>query len=132
MKELIDDFLKQKRFAVVGSFKSKDKFAYRILLDLVEKGYEVFPVHPTIHEVEGRPCYKTISDIPQSVDVVNLVTPFLVTEKLVRECLNRGIRRVWLQPGSESHEAIKFSDDNNIKVVHGVCVMLKLLKVKLI
>jgi hypothetical protein len=130
MENLVKDFLKQKRFAIVGSFKNETKFAYKILINLTEKGYEVFPVNPHLREAEGRPCYKTISDIPYSVDVANIVTPPLVTESILKECLQKGIKRVWLQPGAESQAAIKFCYDNDMKVVHGICVMLESLKEK--
>ena len=128
MKDLIIDFLKQKRFAVIGSFRNKEKFAYRILVDLIKKGYEVFPVNPRLGEVEGRVCYKTISDIPYSVDVANIVTPPLVTESILKECLQKGIKRVWLQPGAESQTAINFCHNNGMKVIYGICVMLESLK----
>ena len=128
MKDLVIDFLKQKNFALIGSFRNKDKFAYRILVDLMRKGYEVFPVNPRLREVEGRACYKTISDIPENVDVVNIVTPALITESILKECLQKGIKRAWLQPGAESQAAIKFCHDNDIKVVYGICVMLESLK----
>jgi len=130
MEKLVKDFLKQKRFAVVGSFRNETKFAYKILVNLVEKGYEVFPVNPHMNEVEGRTCYKTIRDIPYSVDVINIVTPPLVTESILKECLQKGIKRVWLQPGAESQAAIKFCHDNDIKVIHSMCVMLESLEEK--
>ncbi|MFA5356300.1 MAG: CoA-binding protein [Candidatus Omnitrophota bacterium] len=128
MENLVKDFLKQKRFAVAGSFRSREKFAYKILISLIEKGYMVFPVNPHINEVEGRVSYKTISDIPFEVDVVDIVTPPSVTEAILKECLQKGIKRVWLQPGAESPDAIKFCQDNDIKVIHSMCVMLESLK----
>ncbi|MDD5156219.1 MAG: CoA-binding protein [Candidatus Omnitrophica bacterium] len=130
MENLVKDFLKQKRFAVVGSFRNEAKFAYKILVDLIKKGYEVFPVNPHMSEVEGRVCYKTISDIPHNVDVADIVTPPLVTESILKECLLKGIKRVWLQPGAESQTTIKFCYDNNMKVIHGICVMLESAKEK--
>jgi predicted CoA-binding protein len=96
MKDLIIDFLKQKRFAVIGSFRNKEKFAYKVLVDLMKKGYEVFPVNPSLGEVEGKVCYKSISDIPGGVDVANIVTPPSVTEGILKECLQKGIKRAWL------------------------------------
>jgi predicted CoA-binding protein len=128
MENLVKDFLRQKRFAVVGSFRNETKFAYKILVNLTKKGYEVFPVNPRRSEVEGRPCYKTISDIPYSVDVVDIVTPPSVTEGILKECLRKGIKRVWLQPGAESQAAIDFCHDNGMKIIHGICVMLESLK----
>ena len=128
MNDLVIDFLRQKRFAVIGSFRSREKFAYRILIDLMKRGYEVFPVNPRMGEVEGRVCYKTISDIPGNIDVANIVTPPSVTEGILRECLQKSIKRAWLQPGAESPAVIQFCHDNGIKVIHSMCVMMESLK----
>ncbi len=124
MQDLVKDFLKQKRFAVAGSFRNESKYAYRILKTLKEKGYEVYPVNPRLAEVDGLTCYPSVKEIPESVDVVDIVTPPQITEKIVRECKEKGISRVWIQPGAESQTAIKFCKDNNIQVVYNLCIMM--------
>ena len=125
MEELIRDFLSRKRFAVAGSFRDASKYAYRILKTLKGKGYEVYPVNPAIGEVDGQRCYPGVKDIPCRVDVVNLVTPPVVTERIVAECKELGIRKIWLQPGAESDAAIRFCRDNGMEVVYQVCIMMK-------
>ena len=121
---MVKDFLKQKRFAVVGSFRNESKYAYRILKTLKEKGYEVYPVNPSLREVDGLRCYPNIKEIPDSVDVVDIVTPPQITEKIVRECKEKGISKVWIQPGAESKTVIEFCKDNGIKVVFNLCIMM--------
>jgi uncharacterized protein len=128
MDRLIKDFLSQKAFAVCGSFRNESKYAYKIFKDLISHGYEAFPVNPIISEVEGRKCYKSISDIPFAVDVVDIVTSPAVTEVILKECFERGIKRIWLQPGAQSQKVIDFCRDNNISVVHDVCVMIEAIK----
>jgi hypothetical protein len=128
MQELIKDFLRKKRFAVVGSFRNEEKYAYKIFRNLINKGYEVFPINPRMNEVDGKICYKNVIDIPFEVEVANLVTPPLTTESVVKDCLQKGIRKVWMQPGAESQAAIKFCNDNNIELIYGMCVMLETLK----
>jgi len=128
MDKLISDFLNQKMFAVAGSFRNESKYAYKILRNLENRGYEVFPVNPGVDSVFGRHCYKCVSEIPVLVDVVNLVTPPSATEMIVKECLQKGVNRVWLQPGAESRNAIDFCRNNNMKVIYGVCVMLEKIK----
>ena len=125
MQDLVKDFLKQKRFAIIGSFRNETKYAYRILQALKNKGYEVYPVNPRLKVVEGLTCYSRVKDIPVVCDVANIVTPPRITEKVVRECKEKGITRVWLQPGAESEEVIKFCKENNIQVIYNVCVMLE-------
>ena len=125
MENLVKDFLRQKKFAVVGSFRNETKYAYKILRTLIKRGYEAYPVNPRLNDVDGVKCYKSISDIPFEIDVANLVTPPSVTEAIVKECRKKSIRRVWLQPGAENETAIKFCRDNNIDVIYGLCVMLE-------
>jgi hypothetical protein len=125
MEKLISDFLAQKRFVVAGSFRNESKYAYKILKMLKNKGYEVYPVHPTIKEVEGRLCYSSVKDIPCVIDVVNLVTPPTVTERILIECKEMGIKKIWLQPGAENENTIKFCRENNMEVIYQVCVMMK-------
>lgn len=129
MQNLIKEFLKQKHFAVVGSFRNESKVAYRILKILRSKGYEVFPVNSRLEEVEGLTCYQRIKDVPKTVDAVDIVTPLIITATIVRECKEKGITRVWLQPGAESEEVIKFCNDNEIKAVFNHCVMVEIDKI---
>ena len=125
MQNLAKDFLKQKHFAVVGSFRHEQKYAYQILKSLKDGGHKVYPVNSRFKEIEGLTCYPSVKDIPVVCDVANIVTPPMVTIKIVKECKEKGINRVWLQPGAESEAAIKFCHNNNIDVIHGLCVMLE-------
>ena len=124
MQDLIKEFMAQKRFAVVGATDNVEKYGNQILNNLQKRGYEVYPVNPRLQTVEGMKCYASLSELPVKVDVVDFVVPPTATESILRECLDLGLDRIWLQPGSESENAIKFCRDNNLKVVHDVCVMM--------
>ena len=124
MQDLIKEFMAQKRFAIVGATNNTKKYGYEIFKNLTSRGYEVYPVNPRLKELEGVKCYPTLTDIPVRVDVVDFVVPPKVTETTLKECKRLGLDCIWLQPGSESEAAIAFCHKNNLKVVHGVCVML--------
>ena len=122
----IPDFLrKQNVFAVVGVSHDPIKYGHQVYKDLKAAGYVVYPVNPHINEVLGDKCYSSLSDLLEKPDVVDIVVPPHVTEEIVKECKALGIDKVWMQPGSESEQAIKFCENNGIKVVHDVCVMVK-------
>jgi len=124
--DLIQDFLiKQNVFAVVGVSGNPAKYGHQVYKDLKEAGYVVYAVNPNIDEVLGDRCYHSLIELPEKPDVVDIVVPSSVTEKIVEECKELGIERVWMQPGSESEHAIRFCEENGIKVVHDVCVMVK-------
>ena len=65
-----------------------------------------------------------IADIPVKADVVDFVVPPRATGEILKQCKELGLVRIWLQPGSESDTAITYCDENNLKVVHSVCVMM--------
>ena len=124
MQELIKEFMGQKRFAVVGATDNPQKYGNQIVKNLKSRGYEVYPVNPRLKEVEGFRCYPTLAGVPVKVDVVDFVVPPEATEEILKQCKELKLNRIWLQPGSESETAIAFCHENNLKVVHSVCVML--------
>ena len=124
MDDLIKEFMAQKRFAVVGATDNPDKYGHQILVNLRKRDYEVYPVNPRLTTIEGMKCYATLADLPVKVDVVDFVVPPSATEAILKECVEQGLNCIWLQPGSESEAAIDFCHKNNLKVIHGVCVMM--------
>jgi len=123
-QDLVKEFMAQRRFAIVGATDNPEKYGYEIFKNLKSRGYEVYPVNPRLKELKGIKCYPNVTDIPVKVDVVDFVVPPQVTEVILKECKELGLDRIWLQPGSESEAAIAFCHENNLKVVHDVCVML--------
>ena len=123
MQDLIKEFMAQKKFAVIGATDNPGKYGNQIVKNLKGRGYEVYPVNPKLKELEGLRCYAAIGDVPVKVDVVDFVVPPAVTEQVLEQCKKLGLDRIWLQPGSESEKAINYCLENNMKVVHDVCVM---------
>jgi len=124
-RNLINEFLNKKNiFAVVGVSRNPEKYGHKVYKNLKEKGYKVYPVNPKAKKILSYKSYSSLKDLPEKPDVVNIVVPPKITEKIVRECKNLKIKKVWMQPGSESEKAIKFCKENDIEVVYGVCVMM--------
>ena len=124
--ELIMEFLdKRNVFAVVGASRNPKKYGHQVYRDLKRAGYEVYPVNPNADEILGDKCYPDLESLPKKPDVVDLVVPPSITEKVVQTCKRLGIRKVWMQPGSESEWAINYCRENGIQVVYGVCVMIE-------
>ena len=120
MQNNIYEFMKQRKFAVVGATDNTEKFGYKIFKNLKDRGFEVYPVNPKLKELDGTPVYPTLSDIPMKVDVVDFVVPPAVTEEILKECNKLGLKRIWLQPGSESQDAIQYCTDNGMTVLYDV------------
>jgi len=123
-KKLVDDFIAQKKIAVVGVSRKKTKFGNAIYKELKQKGYNVFPVNPHITTFEGDVCYPDLYSLPEKVDAVVINVPPVQTEKIVREAKAAGIERVWLQQGSQSEAAVKYCEENGIDCVSNECVLM--------
>lgn len=122
MEDLIQAMLEQKVWVVAGSFRNEEKWAYKIYRKLKAKGYTVYALNKAIKQVDGDPSYPTLADLPQIPQVINLVTPPEVSQKLVEESAKLGIQYVWFQPGSDSPEAVKAAEEAGLHVLHNACV----------
>ena len=122
-RAIIDEFLALKALAVVGVSRSGGGYGNVVRKDLAAKGRTVFVVHPEAEAIDGQPCAHSLQEIAGKVDGMVLVTPPDATLELVREAAIVGIRRVWMQPGAESAEAIQFCEQNGLTVVHDHCIL---------
>lgn len=123
-RSLVSDFLSQRKLALVGISRSGKKFGNAIVKDLTAKGYQVHPVHPAAAEIDGRPCWPNLLQLPEKVGGVVIVVPPSETEKVMRDVVKAGIPRVWMQQGSESPAAIRYCEENGISAIHGECIMM--------
>ena len=121
----INDFLGQKRLAVVGVSRNAQDFSRTLFAELSKRGYDVVPVNPQASEVDGRQCYAHVQDIQPPVAGVLVMTSPHATDQVVRDCAEAGVTRVWMHRGegigSVSQPALDFCRANQISVVAGFC-----------
>ncbi|HEY1308593.1 MAG TPA: CoA-binding protein [Vicinamibacterales bacterium] len=127
----VDDFLAQKRIAVVGVSRndSGHPAANLIYRRLKTSGHDVFAVNPQMQTFEGDRCYPDLQSIPGKVDGVVIVTRPETTERIVHQCSNAGVRRVWMHQSvrkgsSVSPEAVDYCRRHDISVIAGACPMM--------
>lgn len=120
----VEEFIAQRTLAVVGVSRKGRKFGNLAYRELKTKGFRLFPVNPNAEIIEGDRCYPSLSALPEQVDGVLIVVPPAETGRVVRDAAAAGIRRVWMQQGAESPEAIRFCRENGISVVHGECILM--------
>ena len=121
----IDEFLGRKRFAVVGVSRNPKDFTRTLFRELRDRGYEAIPVNPNLQEIDGAPCFASLRDIQPGVEAALLLTNPSVTEVVVRECAEAGVRQVWMYraigSGAVSAAALSFCEAHGIDAVDGEC-----------
>jgi predicted CoA-binding protein len=125
VEDLIREFIDQRVWAVVGASTDPAKYGNQVFRSLHDAGYTVFGVNVGGGTIEGQQLYRSLADLPQTPAVVDTVVPPGVAERIVQQCVELGITRVWMQPGSESEAAITYCHEHNIQVVHHACAMIR-------
>jgi len=96
-------------------------------------GYLVYAVNPHITTFEGDPCYPDLQSLPEKPEAVFILANPKVTDIIIQQCVNLGIKHVWMhcmlgtKPGlatsisSVSPEAVRLCHENGIAVIPGSC-----------
>src|SRR5512147_1723617 len=121
----VEDFLSQKRIAMVGISRERQNIGPALLDEFSRLGYEVLLVNPNATEIMGRHCFARLQDIQPAPDAALILTSPAITNTVVRDCAEAGIKRVWMYrgggKGSVSDEAVEFCHANGIELVPGQC-----------
>ncbi len=102
----IDQILALKTWAVVGLGNNPDRAAFSVAKVLQSHGHRIIPVHPRAEEVHGETGYKTLSEIPFPIDVVDCFVASERVGEIVDEAIKIGAKAVWLQLGVIDQAAI--------------------------
>ena len=130
---LVQDFLAQKKIAVVGVSDQRETGCNLAYKKFKEHGYQVYAVNPRLTTFDGAPCYPDLKSIPEKPEAVFILTSPKVTEQIVRQCVDLGVKHVWMhclmgtKPSlaasltSVSQEAVRLCRENGIAVIPGAC-----------
>jgi predicted CoA-binding protein len=123
--ETIEDFLAQKRIAMIGVSRNPKDFSAVLFEELRKRCYDMVPVNPNASEVLGQISFSRVQDIQPPVDGALLMTTAEVTDQVVSDCADAGIRRIWMYraggKGAVSEKAVAFCRERGIQVVPGQC-----------
>ena len=126
IKDAAVEFLGHKRVAVTGVSRTPGSHGSNAVYKrLRDRGYEVFAVNPNADSVEGDRAYPDLRSIPDGVEAVVIGTRPQLAEETMRECVEMGIKQVWMHrgpgPGSVSETATAYGRDHGVTVIDGGC-----------
>ncbi len=114
-----------KRIAVVGISNRDDRASRYVSEYMQRKGYEVIPVNPEISEWQGIPTYKSVSEIPVPVDIVDVFRRSIATVPVAEDVAGTGAKVLWLQQGIHNEETARIAQDAGMTVVMDKCIMVE-------
>jgi hypothetical protein len=113
---------RSKKIAVVGLSPKEERDSNKVAKHLMKNGYEIVPVNPGQKEILGLKCYKTLEEIPYSVDVADLFLNPTRVPPVVDQAIKKRVGVIWMQLGVIHNEAAQKAREAGITVVMDKCM----------
>ncbi|WP_328604835.1 CoA-binding protein [Amycolatopsis sp. NBC_00345] len=110
-----------KTIAVVGLSRDPAKAAHGVPATLQAHGFRIIPVHPSATELLGEKVYRSLKDIPEPVDLVDVFRPSSEAAGIAADAVAIGAKALWLQQGIVSAEARRIAEDAGLEYVEDRC-----------
>jgi len=121
--EQIMDILSLRKVAVIGMSKHSSKASHFVPKYLIDHGYDIIPVNPTTKSILGKKCYSSISEMPESPDIIEIFRPSNDVLSFVRDAIKKKPKVIWLQEGIHNLEAEELAKNEGIDVVFNRCML---------
>ena len=125
IKELLQN---TKTIAVVGIKMETHQPAYYVPQYMQSAGFKIVPVpvyYPEATEILGEKVYRTLADIPEEIDLVNIFRRSYDVAKHTDDILAKKPKAVWMQSGIYNAEVAEKLAKEGIKVVQNLCLMVE-------
>lgn len=117
------EILEQSRtIAVVGASRDPSKPAHAVPALMQRHGFRIIPVNPVADELFGERVYRSLRDIPEKVDLVDVFRPSADAPAVAQGAVAIGARALWLQSGIRSAEARRIAEAAGLDYVEDECV----------
>ena len=111
-----------KTIAVVGLSPDPDRPSYGVSKAMQGFGYTIVPVHPVAQEILGAKAYPRLADIPFPIDLVNVFRQAEHLDGVVDECLELGLKNIWIQEGIVNEPAAFKALQSGMNVIMDRCI----------
>ena len=127
MSDIKEILSKYKSIAMVGVSNNPTKASTIVMKYMQKYGFKVYPVNPKAkgQKILGEEVFEKITDIKESVDIVDVFRPSKEALDIAKDTINIGAKVFWLQLGIKNEDAKKLVEQNNIKYVEDRCTKME-------
>jgi predicted CoA-binding protein len=108
--------------AVVGMSNDHYYSSYDVGEYLMRVGYTVYPVNPNIDEVDGQKSYRSLADVPEQIDIVDVFRKPMYLSGIVDEAIAVGAKTVWGQLDVHDDEAVAKALEAGLNIATNMCI----------
>ena len=127
MSEIKNILSKFKSIAMVGVSKDPKKTSTIVMRYMQEYGFKVYPVNPSAkgEKILGEKVFAKITDINQSVDIVDVFRPSKEVYEIAKDAVKIGAKVLWLQLGIRDENSKKLIEDNEMVYIENKCTKME-------
>ncbi len=103
--------------AIVGASPKPDRYSHQAVLKFRERGYTVFPVNPAGQQVDGLTAYRSLAEVPGSLDIVCMYVNPTTGVGMLDEIVAKKPRVLWLNPGADGEPLASAARAKGLNVV---------------
>ena len=107
--------------AVVGASRDPNKAGGSVPVGLQQRGFRIIPINPFADELFGERVYRSLSEVPVKIDLVDVFRPAADAPEIARQAVAVGAKALWLQLDIRSHEARRIAEAAGLDYVEDEC-----------
>ena len=124
MSDQITEILKGKKtIAVIGLSGNQFRPSFGVSEYMQNHGYKIIPVHPTAEKVLGEKVYRSLREIPEKIDIVDVFRRSDAVPAIVDEVIELKLPVLWLQETVVHEAAAEKARKAGVKVVMDHCIL---------
>ena len=120
---------KYKHIAIVGLSEKPERASNGVARYMIQAGYTIYPVNPSLHEVLGLECWPSLSAIPvekrELIEIVDIFRKPQDVPPVVDEAIAIGAKVVWMQLGITNEAAAEKARNAGLDVVQNRCILVE-------
>ena len=114
-----------RRIAIVGLSPDPSRPSHGVARYLDRHGYQITPVNPNANEILGHPCYPSLKQVPQPLEIVDIFRDPAAIPGIVDEAIECGAKAIWMQLGLVDEAAARKAREAGLEVVMDRCIMIE-------
>ncbi len=108
--------------AIVGRSDDHYYTSYQVGEYLIKEGYTVYNVNPNLDDIDGEEVYKSLKDIPEKVNIVDVFRRSDALPEVVQDAIDIGAETVWGQLGVQNDEARLLALGAGLNYAENICL----------
>jgi uncharacterized protein len=123
MADTAEILSKYRTIAVVGLSNNPLRPSHGVSEYMQRQGYKIIPVNPGHSQILGEKSYRTLEEIPEPVEIVNVFRRSELIPPVADSAIAIGAKVLWLQEGIQNEEAAEKAREAGLEVIMNTCIL---------